>query len=199
MPAPVFPGATAYQIVPEESLVRILAFRGGKLASAGHNHVIASHDLSGKVWLHEEPGRSGFQIAMPVAQLAIDEQEIRNEEGPEFAREVPQSAREGTRKNMLGAGLLQADQYPFITLTSVEVTGTFEQLQARTRVDIRGQAHEITVPLSVQRTGNRLTATGQFAVKQSELGMEPFTVMMGALQVQDELKLKFRIVAFIAP
>jgi len=201
MPAPAqtFPGAVAYRIVPEQSLVRILALRGGKLASAGHNHVIASHDLGGTVWLHEEPGHSGFQIAMPVAQLAVDEQELRKDEGPEFAREVPQSAREGTLRNLLGAELLQADQFPLITLTSVQVTGTFEQLQARTRVEIRGQAHEIDVPVSVERAGNRLTATGEFAVRQSELGLAPFTVMLGALQVQDELKVKFRIVAATEP
>lgn len=192
---PTFPGATAHRVVPEESLLRILAMRGGKLASAGHNHVIASHHLGGTVWLHEEPARSGFQIVLPVAQLEVDDQQLRAQEGEDFAREVPLQAREGTRQNMLGAALLDAERYPAITLTSLGISGTLDSMQARTRVEIKGEEHEISIPVSVQRDGERLVATGEFALKQSDLGLAPFSVMLGALVVQDELEVKFRIVA----
>jgi len=38
-----------------------------------------------------------------------------------------------------------------------------------------------------------LTATGEFSFKQSDLGLTPFTALMGALAVQDEMRVKFRI------
>jgi polyisoprenoid-binding protein YceI len=192
---PTFPGASAHRVVAEESLVRILVFRGGKLASAGHNHVISSRQLDGTVWWHQEPARSGFQITVPVAQLEVDDQQIRSQEGEEFAREVPLQARQGTRENMLGPDLLDVGHHPSITLTSGEVSGSAGSFQVRTRVDIKGQAHEVTIPVSVQREGERLVATGEFPLKQSELGLTPFSVMMGALVVQDEMRVKFRIVA----
>ena len=51
-PAPAAPsaapaGAREYQVVAEESLLQILVYRGGAMARLGHNHVIASHHLSG--------------------------------------------------------------------------------------------------------------------------------------------------------
>jgi hypothetical protein len=36
---------------------------------------------------------------------------------------------------------------------------------------------------------------GEFALRQSELGLTPFSAMLGALQVQDEMHLTFRLVA----
>ena len=42
------PGARKYQVVPAESLLQILVYRGGAMARLGHNHVIASHQLSGR-------------------------------------------------------------------------------------------------------------------------------------------------------
>jgi hypothetical protein len=32
-------------------------------------------------------------------------------------------------------------------------------------------------------------------LRQSELGLKPFSIMLGALQVQDQMVVKFRIVA----
>ena len=43
--------------------------------------------------------------------------------------------------------------------------------------------------------GDHLTATGEFSVKQSDLGLKPFSVLGGALQVQDQMKVKFSVVA----
>jgi len=193
--APTFPGAVPFRVVADESLVRILVFRGGTLSSAGHNHVIASRNLSGTVWVHEDLTRSGFQIVMPVTLLEVDDPQSRSQEGPDFAHEVPQSAREGTRKNMLAVALLDGDRFPGITLTSLQTRGTRENMQVRTRIEVKDQAREVTVPVTAQYEGDRVIASGEFKVKQSELGLTPFSVMLGALQVQDELDVKFRIVA----
>ena len=46
IPARDIKGATLYQVRPEESLVRILVYKGGAFSAAGHNHVIASHNLT---------------------------------------------------------------------------------------------------------------------------------------------------------
>ena len=68
-------------------------------------------------------------------------------------------------------------------------------MRARTRVRVRDQASEITIPLSAKYSAGRIEAQGEFVLKQSELGLKPFSVMLGALTVQDELKVKFRLVA----
>src|SRR5678815_4849972 len=58
-PAPTKPaaapvGAHEYQVVGEESLLQILVYRGGTMARLGHNHVIASHLLSGIVFVADD-------------------------------------------------------------------------------------------------------------------------------------------------
>jgi hypothetical protein len=40
-----------------------------------------------------------------------------------------------------------------------------------------------------------VSASGSVALRQTALGLVPFSVMLGALQVQDELTVKFRLVA----
>ena len=85
--------ARQYRVVPEESLLQILVYRGGPMARLGHNHVIASHHLEGVVHFTEDVARTSFDIRLPVNELAVDEPAMREGAGPDFPRGVPQSAR----------------------------------------------------------------------------------------------------------
>jgi hypothetical protein len=170
-------------------------YRGGKLASAGHNHLVASHDLHGIVYLHKDAAKSGFDLVLPVNLLEVDNADLRKEEGPQFAAEVPESAKQGTRKNMLSEALLDGERYPGIALSSIEMSGSREAMQARMRITVKGQEHELTAPVAVSVEGDRLTGTGEFDLKQSDLGLKPFSILGGALTVVDQMRVKFRIVA----
>ncbi len=195
-PARDYTNARVYQVVPEESLVRILVYRAGTLASAGHNHLIASHQVNGKVYLHQEITRSGFDLVMPVDSLEIDPAELRREEGPDFPPDVPESAKQGTRKNMLSATLLEAERYPDVKLSTAAVEGSsLDALTVTALVGVKDQQHEVRIPVAAMLDGEQLTATGEFKVKQTDLGLTPFSALMGALQVQDELTVKFKLVA----
>ena len=50
----------------------------------------------------------------------------------------------------------------------------------------------ITVPVTVRREGNTLTATGRFPVKQTEYGMKPVSVG-GVVSVKDAVNVSFTI------
>ena len=186
-----------YDVSSSDSLLRILAFRGGALAKAGHNHVIASHDISGTFYVPDDVLRSTFELHIPVAQLTIDEPGLRTQEGADFPTEVPESAKEGTRKNMLSDALLSGAQYPELTLVSqqIEPGSLASSVRANVLVTVRGQTHTVAVPVSYSLAGGELVASGDLTIKQTDLGLKPFSAMLGALQVQDELRVKFRIVA----
>jgi polyisoprenoid-binding protein YceI len=175
----------------------ILAFRAGTLAKFGHNHVIASHDLSGTFYVPDDIEHSTFELRIPVALLAIDEPDLRAKEGPDFPKDVPDSAREGTRRNMLSDALLNGAQYEDITLVSQHI-GTAtpgSQVKADIQITVRGQTHTISVPVTYSLTNAELTASGDLPLKQSDLGLTPFTAALGALAVQDELRVRFHFVA----
>ncbi len=186
-----------FDLAAGESLLSILAFRAGTLAKFGHNHVIASHDISGTFYVPDAVEHSTFELHIPVAQLAIDEPDLRAKEGPDFPKDVPDSAREGTRRNMLSEALLNVAQYGEITLTSrhIDVTTPGTQLRADVQITVRGQTHTLSVPVTYSLSGDRLTADGDLPLKQSDLGLTPFTAALGALAVQDELRVRFHFVA----
>jgi hypothetical protein len=189
-----------YDVVSKDSLLTILAFRGGALAKAGHNHVIASHDVSGTFYVPDDVLRSTFELHVPVAQLTIDEPGLRAQEGAEFPAEVPESAKEGTRRNMLSEALLNGVEYSELTLISQKMMpgAMGSSVQADVRIIVRGQAHTLSIPVAYSLSGGELVASGDVPVKQSDLGLTPFSAMLGALQVQDELRVRFRIVARLA-
>jgi polyisoprenoid-binding protein YceI len=198
VPAPAAPdtrGATLYTVNAAESLVLIHVYRGGTLARLGHNHVAASKHLSGRIWLHPTFTRSGFELSFPVAELIVDDPKLRAAAGPEFQSEVKPADKEGTRKNMLRAEVLDAERYPEVRIRSVRMGGGLEAPQAIARITIRDASRDVEIPAKIAREGGRLRASGAFDVKQSDFGMKPFSVGLGALEVQDRLHIRFDVVA----
>ena len=197
VPAEAHPAASgqAYQVLGPESILIVRVYRGGTLARAGHNHIVASHDLSGIVHVAQDIVRSSFELQLPVASLTVDEAELRAAQGADFAADVPDGAKEGTRRNMLGPAVLDAEHYPQVTLRCEAVESDGGRLMTRVQVRLRDQVHVVSVPVSYTLSANELLAQGEFSLKKTDLGLAPFTALLGALAVQDEMHLQFHIVA----
>ena len=196
--APAAHFGVPYSVASAESLLTIRAYRGGTLAAAGHNHLIASHELEGTVYVPADVHGASFELRVPVATLTIDEAPLRAAEASaDFAAEVPDSAREGTRRNMLSEALLDGAHFPQIELRSLALSELTPPqpgvLNARVQALVRAEAHEFSVPVHYEVLGGTLSASGELALRQSELGLKPFSALLGALQVQDERRLSFRL------
>jgi polyisoprenoid-binding protein YceI len=182
-------------VVAEESLLQILVYRGGAMARLGHNHVIASHHLEGEVFLADDVTATRFEIRVPVNELTVDEPAMRETAGPDFPPGVPQSARDGTHRNLLSVSLLDGANYPQIRLRSIDVVANGEALDVGVEIALKDQVRQARVPVTLQRKESALTASGEFTLKQSELGLKPFSVAMGTLVVLDEMRIRFEITA----
>ncbi|RMF98266.1 MAG: YceI family protein [Gammaproteobacteria bacterium] len=194
-PAPPAPDARLYRIDSEASELRVLVYRGGPLASLGHNHVISSRGLAGTVWLGADPRRAVFELRLPVMSLEVDRPELRAAEGEDFPGELDQAAIDGTRRNLLGERVLDADHHPQIRLRSRQIRGQAPNFVLAVDVELRGAWHSVEIPATLTRDADRLEASGDFRLRQTDLGIEPFSVMLGALTVQDELTIRYRIIA----
>jgi polyisoprenoid-binding protein YceI len=188
-------GAVPYKVVAEESLLQILVYRGGAMARLGHNHVITSRHLDGEVHVTPDPAATRFDIRVPVNELTIDEPAMREGAGPDFPPGVPQSARDGTRKNLLSEALLDGTNYPTIRLRAIGVVPAGEGFDVGVEITLKGQVRDVRVPVQIDRKEGALVARGEFSLKQSELGLKPFSVAMGSLVVLDEMKIRFEISA----
>jgi hypothetical protein len=206
-PAPQTPGESvsrpgpqaagrAYRIDENRSELRILVYRAGPLARFGHNHVVVNHSIHGSVNLAETAGPSRFRLDVPVAAFVVDDAQARREEGVEFAADVPEEAKSGTLRNMLSASVLDGDEFPMITVNGVvDSAADSGTLSASVAISVAGHESTIDVPFTLQSDSGQLSAAGSLELRQSGLGLTPYSLMLGALQVQDTMAIKFEIVA----
>jgi hypothetical protein len=188
------PAPGSYKIDGADSELRVLIYRAGPLAGLGHNHVMVNKAMSGLVQIGGDVSSSSFSLKVPVEEFVVDDAQARSEEGSDFSGEVPEDARAGTRRNMLSAAVLDAARHPDIVVRSVSIAGTPAAANAELDVSVAGHDAKISAPLILQGDTHRLTATGSLHLRQTALGLRPYSLMHGALQVQDALVLKFKLV-----
>ena len=194
-----------YRIDESRSELRILVYRAGPLAHLGHNHVIVNRSIHGMVDLAETAEQTEFSMEVPTAAFAVDDAQARSEEGADFAAAVPDEAKSGTLHNMLSTSLLDAEEFPAITIKSIAVAGApgtprsdvqdAGTLTVTVAITVAGHESRVVVPFTLRRDSDHLSAAGSLELRQTALGLTPFSLMLGALQVQDAMKIKFDIVA----
>ena len=194
------PGAAAdpvaeYRVVSDESEFRVLVFSAGALGRLGHNHVISSKALEGRVQVGESPYDSTLELSVPIDSLVVDPPEARAAAGRGFETEVDDADRQGTRENMLGRKLLQAERYPEVRIVSESISGEFPRMTVQARIEVKGSPHVVELPVSVAFHGDRLIAVGRTKISHAELGLDPFTAGFGTLRVANEMIFRYRVVA----
>jgi polyisoprenoid-binding protein YceI len=189
--------ARNYRIDENQSELRVLVYRAGPLARFGHNHVMVNRAIRGSV--NQDPaGASMFSLTVPVAGFVVDDAQARRDEGPDFAGDIPDDAKSGTLRNMLSTAVLDAAEFPSIAVESVAVSGSEDasgMLMATVAIRVAGHESNIDVPFTLESDSRQLSANGSLELRQSALGLIPYSLMLGALQVQDALTVKFKIVA----
>ena len=186
------PGKT-YRIDEARSELRILVYRAGPLARLGHNHVVVNRSLQGAAKV--AGGGSGFWLKIPAKGFVVDEPQARSEEGVDFAADVPDDAKSGTLAHMLSAAVLDADEFPEISVTGVAGPPDAHPMVVAVTVRVAGHESTIDAPFTLDIDSGSMSASGSLEIRQSALGLTPYSLMLGALQVQDTLTVKFKIVA----
>lgn len=179
-------GRRVMRIDSNRSLVTIIARRGGALARLGHDHVVASHDVRG--YVDVDVGRADLYVALD--RLAVDEPNFRAEAGLTIQPSL--EAVEGTRRNMLEK-VLDAQQFPFALIRVIRDTTGGPMLQVT--ITLHGTGKTFEVPAQIENLVDGIRISGQMAFNQTDFGMTPFSVLGGAIQVQDRLDLRFKIYA----
>jgi polyisoprenoid-binding protein YceI len=192
-------GAVPWAIDPAASHIWLQLRADGPLSRLGHPHVIVAQQLQGFVWLHPQLERSVVEVNIPVAGLLVDDAAERARAGGEFAEPLDEAARAGTREHMLGERQLDAAHYPLISLRSRQVRQSGATTMVEFQVRLRDRQTLLAVPLQWQQHAGELRATGELQFNQTDLGLEPYSVGLGALRVADRIAARFEIVARRAP
>ena len=179
-----------YKINSQASQIKVIVRRGGLMARLGHDHVVASNHVQGLVFLDRDRQQCRAQLFAPLAMLQVDNPQHREA----AAMTTRPSAQDiaGTTSNMLKS--LEAETYPFAQLLSADCSGALNGQAVPVTLNIHGVSQEMQLAIRLKRSDdNQLVVSGDFAILQSDFGIEPFSVMNGLLKVQDRLQLSFEL------
>jgi polyisoprenoid-binding protein YceI len=161
--------------------------KAGAFSFAGHTHEVEAPLTSGVV--HFDPdntSKSDLRLEFNASAMKVTGK-------GDPPGDVPK-----VTEAMLGEQVLDVKKYPSITFESTVVSGrgtpTALDLLVSGNLTIRGTTKPVRVAVSAKIEGNTLTATGKFAIKQTEFGIKPISVG-GVVKVKDELAITFTIVA----
>ena len=183
-----------FAVDPEKSRVEVLLFRAGPFKRFAHDHLLLARGFSGRIGLDaaDLPATS-VEIAFPVSLLEVDPPEARAREG--FEGVVSEADRKSVRKTMLGPEQLDAESFPEITATAEGVLGVLPNPTLRLHLRIKEVRRTLLVPVTVSFTGKTLRAEGELRLNQTDFGIEPFSFFLGSVSVEDEVRVRFIIVA----
>jgi hypothetical protein len=187
-------GGRVFTLVPKDSVVRIYAFRAGRAARLGHNHILSAPQFTGFFYLPASgPANGRFDLVFRLDQLEIDNPTYRSELGAAFSSVPSPDDIKSTREHLLGPNDLQADRFPFVRIRSLQISGEPPKFAVEAQVEMHGQDRKMWVPLEVVGLPDRLSVTGSFVLRQTDFGVQPYSLLGGLLAVQDEIVLDFKL------
>ena len=186
---------TPFRLDATASRIRLYLHAEGPLAKMGHSHLISTGALSGTVWLPPEPGHASCEFQLQADGFVVDDPQERAAAGGEFAEPLDEGARAGTREHMLGERQLDAQHYPSVLLHCRQVSVTGDSATVALAVTLRGKESVLQVPMKWRRNGNVLQAEGELTFRQSDIGLQPYSLMLGALRVADDIHATFTLLA----
>lgn len=187
--------SNVYLIDPENSILRVYVGKAGVLARMGHNHVVHTREIAGEITLASDPMNSSAAFSFPVQSFVVDDAGERELAGAEFESQPGESAIAGTRTNMLSESVLNAAEYPEISVRAKPMETTDETWSMALELLFLGQSIDLVVPAQVVMNEGTIEVAATFALDHSDLGLEPFSAVGGSLRVAGQLVFKLNLVA----
>jgi len=182
-----------YMIDSAASRIHWRAYKAGAFARFGHNHVISVADPSGIITFRPSLTDSTVEISFAVDELVIDNPDLRALYGEDFASVPSPEDIEGTQGNMLSDVVLDGANFPSVQLTGSGLSGLGADQRIELSIALLGREVSLSVPIDIEVGESVMTASGEFRLTHEDLGMVPFSVMMGALQVAPDLDFTYEI------
>jgi polyisoprenoid-binding protein YceI len=154
---------------------------GGRAAKIGHRLKIAMTAWRAAVWWAAgEP--AAVELTVDVASLEV----LRGEGGV-----TPLSGPEKVivRSNALKS--LDADQFPQVRFRADDIEKAREGYRLTGTVEIHGRARSRVIDLRVEDLGDAWRMSCEAVVCQSEFGVKPYSLLLGAIKVVDDVTVSF--------
>lgn len=167
-----------YELSPD-SRVLVDLRATGLLRALGHNPTLVAHPDAVTVEVVEE-GDTGatatLALRFPVARI----------DPPE---DISRDDRDKMRANMEAPEVLDAARFPHVLVTA-RWRGATDSGRLEVDATVRGGTHTLTMDVALERTDGALRARGTWEGRLTDLGIKPFRALMGALKLEDWVRLR---------
>ena len=156
----------------------------GRAARMGHRLTIVMTRWQATVsWAGADP---------VAAELAVetDSFEVRRGEGGVKGLSGPE--RTLVRSNALKS--LDAARFPEIRFTTETIDNTDDGYRLTGKLHIRGKSREHVIDLRTEDLGDSWRMSAESSVRQSDYGVKPYSLLMGSVQVADDVTVSFAAV-----
>ena len=167
-----------YNLGPSDGIVRVKTGRQGMASKVGHDLTLEAGNWKATLVVDGDPSRSQVNATIEPRSLEVTA-------ATGGARPVSDKDKKDIKKNI--SGLLGNDSITF-TSTSVNVNDT--KVKAEGSLSIAGQSRPVTLDLTATPDGR---LSGSMTIVQSQFGIKPFSAMMGALKVKDEVEVNLDV------
>jgi len=111
--------------------------------------------------------------------------------------DLPEADRDKMVENLRGPEVLDAVRFPTIALQA-RYRGTLDGGTLAGELVVRGAPRRISMAVRVSREDEVLVASGAWEGKLTDLGIRPFKALLGALKLQDWIRLRLEA-RFVRP
>ncbi len=174
--------ATVWELGSSDGQLLVKTGVGGPAAKMGHRLTIAMTTWTVTVrWVHDEPVSADLTVDVGSLEVLGGEGGVKGLSGPE--KTLAQS-------NALKT--LGADRFPHIQFRTDDIAKADDGYRLTGTLEIHGTTRERVVDLRVDDLGGdtwRISCDAE--VRQTEFGVKPYSMMMGAMKVADEVTVSF--------
>jgi polyisoprenoid-binding protein YceI len=156
----------------------------GRAARMGHRLTIAMTRWRATVsWDSAEPATVELVVEVDSFQVLRGEGGVKGLSGPEKAL---------VKSNALRS--LGASRYPQIRYAADAIEKTDDGYRLVGALKIRGKSHQHVIELRTEDSGDSWRMSAQSRVRQSDYGVKPYSLLMGSVQVANDVTVSFTAV-----
>lgn len=168
---------STWSLGPENGELTVRTWVAGRAARMGHRLTLVLESWSGTVrW----EGDSPVEVT-----LTADLDSLRVADGEGGVTPLTGAEKGVARGNALKT--LDSKTYPTVEFRSASVSPTEAGFRLHGPVSIHGVSKQVDVEVRVDHTGDTPRITSEVTVAQTDFGIRPFSMMMGAMKVADDV------------
>lgn len=185
------PGKNTYKITAANTTIDVLVLKKGVLSILGHNHVISTSKISGRLAINKsKPLQSKFNITIPVVALIVDDINRRKHYKNYFSKLISNQARQSTRSNMLKK-IFDPDNYPKITIQSSQIIDDGLNYKVNMWVSINGVKRLIESKVQLKRTPATISIIGKTVLDLKQFNIKPVSAALATIKIKNTLPVFF--------